>query len=80
MCIGTFGHVSGETVSELTSLDITWRWLPSVSSILIVSEDSEEEDSDNEEDEEDEHLRYLHFLIRDLCLFRRRKRFFCSRG
>ena len=26
-----FDHVSGETVSELASLDIIWNWLPSVS-------------------------------------------------
>ena len=46
----------GRLYLNLSSSDITWNWLPSMPSILLVSENSEKEDGDDEEDEEDERL------------------------
>lgn len=61
ICIDLYGHISGKTASESTSLDITWNRLPSVSSILLVPKDSEEEDDGDEEGKGDEHLQCLRF-------------------
>ena len=48
MCIGIFGHFSGDIGSELIFSDITWNRLPSVPSIPLASGDAEEEDCDGE--------------------------------
>lgn len=39
-----------------SSSDITWKCVPSIPSILLVSDNSEEEDGDDEKDEDDKHL------------------------
>lgn len=41
----------GRLYLNLSSADITWNQLPSVPSVLLVSEDFNEEDGDDEEDE-----------------------------
>ena len=58
----------GRLYLNLSSADITWKRLPSVPSVLLVSEDFKEEDGDDEQDEEDESLRCLRFFLQDLCL------------
>ena len=55
----------GRLYLNLSSADITWKRLPSVPSVLLVSEDFKEEDGD---DEQDESLRCLRFFLQDLCL------------
>ena len=53
----------GRLCLNLFSSDITWNWLPSDSSLILVSEDSEEEESDDEKNQEDERLRCLRFSL-----------------
>lgn len=56
MCIDILTHVCEGTVSEFIFLRYTCNQLPSVSSMLLVSEDSEQEDSDHEDNGEDKRL------------------------
>ena len=53
----------GRLYLDLFSSDKTWNWLPSDSSLILVSEDSEEEERDDEKDQEDERLQCLRFSL-----------------